>query len=440
MYLKNQINNNIMAIMKDFVDAGGAFSAGMSAGLSGIDDKIRRADQAQAAVDSRAMSLINQYPPDPEFDKVSDEAREPLLNFVNQNKQNYFNIARQLSNMRPTDDNFMEMSSQLQSLKAGMVTANDYLNDFKSLKEEYFQERNNISNGMSPEDKRKLDLVFLENKYNMEFDNFGTPTYKTELGDINHAQLSNYYTKDDAFALEVMNKANDVYTSGAKGVNLENTPSFNLLKNSLTMAINQGGPERLQSLLKDNLLEGYNLANINPDNYNNEEQMKNDIVNNIMGHLVNVNKSGLDQHKKVTKPSGTKFGQGMRDDLATTQGIAKNAIEFAGLAGSNNVDQMVSLLRQSDIDNVDKVMTKKEMYDAWLASEDRSDKQSAKDDFVAIYGDSPIYYDSAALPFDINDPQGLFKLYLQLSPISDDVRNYYIQNARFEKPKLPGVK
>ena len=53
---------------------------------------------------------------------------------------------------------------------------------------------------------------------------------------------------------------------------------------------------------------------------------------------------------------------------------------------------MVSLLRQSDINNVDKVMTKKEMYDAWLASEDRKDKQSAKDDFIAIYGDSPIYY------------------------------------------------
>jgi len=45
---------------------------------------------------------------------------------------------------------------------------------------------------------------------------------------------------------------------------------------------------------------------------------------------------------------------------------------------------------------------------------------------------------TAAKFLDINDPQGLFKLYLQLSPISDDVRNYYIQNARFEKPKLPG--
>ncbi|MAJ57557.1 MAG: hypothetical protein CMI74_05755 [Candidatus Pelagibacter sp.] len=433
-----------MAIMKDFVNAGGAFSAGMSAGLSGIDNQIRRADQAQAAVDSRAMSLINQYPPDPEFDKVSDEAREPLLNFVNQNKQNYFNIARQLSTMRPTDDNFMNMSSQLQSLKAGMITANDYLNDFKSLKEEYFQERNNMSNGMSPEDKRKLDLVFLENNYSMQFDDFGTPTYKTELGDINHAQLSNYYTKDDAFALEVMNKANEVYTSGAQGINLKNTPSFNLLKNSLTMAINQGGPERLQSLLKDDLLEGYNLANINPDNYNNEEQMKNDIVNNIMGHLVNVNKSGLDQHKKVTKPSTPQFGQSMRDDLNTTRGIASNAYEFSKLAGEKNpnkIDQMVSLLRQSDIDNVDKIMSKQEMYDAWLASEDKNDKKSAQDDFNAIYGNSPIYYDSAALPFDINDPMGLFKLYLQLSPISDDVRNYYIQNYREpEKPKLPGVK
>ena len=427
-----------MAINKDFVNAGGAFSAGISAGLAGIDDEIRRADRAAAAVDSRAMSLINQYPPDPQFDKIPEEARDPLLNFVNQNKQNYFNVARQLATMRPTDEGFMEMSSQLQSLKSGMVTANDYLNDFKNLKEEYFQERNNISNGMSPEEKRKLDLVFLENQFSMEYDAFGTPTYKTALGDIQHADLSNYYTKDDAFALEIMNKANDVYSSGARGVNLENTPAYNLLKNSLTMAINQGGPERLQSLIKDNLLEGYNLANINPDNYTDENQMKNDIVNNIMGHLVNVNKSGLDQYKKVNKPSTPQFGQSMRDDLNTTQGIAKNAIEFANLAGSGNVDRMVSLLRQSDIDNVDKIMSKQEMYQAWLASEDRKDKQSAKDDFISIYGDSPIYYDSSALPFDINDPQGLFKLYLQLSPISDDVRNYYIQNARFEKPKLPG--
>jgi hypothetical protein len=432
-----------MAINKDFVNAGGAFSAGISAGLSGIDDKIRRADQAAAAIDSRAISLINQYPPDPQFDKIPEQARDPLLNFVNQNKQNYFNVTRQLAAMRPTDEGFMEMSSQLQSLKSGMVTVNDYLNDFKNLKEEYFQERNNISNGMSPEEKRRLDLVFLENQFSMEYDAFGTPTYKTALGDIQHADLSNYYTKDDAFALEIMNKANDVYSSGAKGINLENTPAYNLLKNSLTMAINQGGPERLQSLIKDNLLEGYNLANINPDNYTDENQMKNDIVNNIMGHLVNVNKSGLDQYKKVNKPSTPQFGQSMRDDLNTTQGIARNALEFANLAGPENIDKMVSLLRQSDIDNVDKVMTKQELYKAYLAPTSTNpdglkDNKENQDAFTAIYGDSPIYYDSSALPFDINDPQGLFKLYLQLSPISDDVRNYYIQNTRFEKPKLPG--
>jgi len=134
----------------------------------------------------------------------------------------------------------------------------------------------------------------------------------------------------------------------------------------------------------------------------------------------------------------------MRDDLNTTRGIASNAYAFSKLAGEKNpnkIDQMVSLLRQSDIDNVDKIMSKQEMYQAWLASENRKDKKSAQDDFNAIYGDSPIYYDSSALPFDINDPMGLFKLYLQLSPISDDVRNYYIQNYREpEKPKLPGVK
>ena len=106
---------------------------------------------------------------------------------------------------------------------------------------------------------------------------------------------------------------------------------------------------------------------------------------------------------------------------------------------------MISLLRQSDIDNVEKIMSKQELYKAYLAPTTTNpnglkDNKENQDDFTAIYGDSPIYYESAALPFDINDPQGLFKLYLQLSPISDDIRNYYIQNARFEKPKLPGVK
>lgn len=432
--------NRLRGYSPGFVNAGGAFSAGLASGMQPLDEMARAQKEMQNKIDSRAANFISQYPPDPQFDKISEEAREPLFNFASNNKELYFQAARQLAQLSPTDPEYMQVSSQLQSIKNSMVTANDHLNDFKGLKEEYFQERANMSNGVSPEQKLKLDKIFLENDYQIEFDQYGIPIYKTSLGDIKHAELSNYSTKDSEMALEIMNAADKVYQNGLKGFDIAGTPTENLLRNSLRMAINQGGQERIDSLLKDNLLEGYNISNINPENYSSQDELTNAIVDDIMGHLKNVNKDAYNKFKQNQKPkqSSSGFGQSMRDDLATTQGIAKNAIEFANLAGSGNVDKMVSLLRQSDIDNVDKIMSKQEMYQAWLASEDRKDKQSAKDDFISIYGDSPIYYDSSALPFDINDPQGLFKLYLQLSPISDDVRNYYIQNARFEKPKLPG--
>ena len=432
--------NRLRGYSPGFVNTGGAFSAGLASGMEPLDEMARAQKEMQNKIDSRAANFISQYPPDPQFDKISEEARGPLFDFASNNKQLYFQAARQLAQLNPTDPEYMQVSSQLQSIKNSMVTANDHLNDFKGLKEEYFQERANMSNGVSPEQKLKLDKIFLENDYQIEFDQYGIPIYKTSLGDIKHAELSNYSTKDSEMALEIMNAADKVYQNGLKGFDISGTPTENLLRNSLRMAINKGGQERIDSLLKDNLLEGYNISNINPENYSSQDELTNAIVDDIMSHLTNVNKDAYNKFKQSQKPkqSSSGFGQSMRDDLATTQGIAKNAIEFANLAGSGDVDKMVSLLRQSDIDNVDKIMSKQEMYQAWLASEDRKDKQSAKDDFISIYGDSPIYYDSSALPFDINDPQGLFKLYLQLSPISDDVRNYYIQNARFEKPKLPG--
>ena len=378
--------NRLRGYSPGFVNTGGAFNTGLASGMEPLDEMARAQKEMQNKIDSRAANLISQYPPDPQFDKISEEARGPLFNFANNNKQLYFQAARQLAQLSPTDPEYMQVSSQLQSIKNSMVTANDHLNDFKGLKEEYFQERANMSNGVSPEQKLKLDKIFLENDYQIEFDQYGIPIYKTSLGDINHAELSNYSTKDSEMALEIMNAADKVYQNGLKGFDISGTPTENLLRNSLRMAINKGGQERIDSLLKDNLLEGYNISNINPENYSSQDELTNAIVDDIMSHLTNVNKDAYNKFKQTQKPQSPQFGQAMRDDLATTQGVYKNAVEFANLAGPGNVDKMISLLRQSDIDNVDKVMSKQEMYQAWLASQDGlEDNQENKDAFTAIY-------------------------------------------------------
>jgi hypothetical protein len=166
----------------------------------------------------------------------------------------------------------------------GQVVAN--AKDFKELQEEYLKADGwNMSAGVNPNQRDILDAIFADKQYTIEYDENGAPTYKTEFGNIDQKQLSNYFLKDDEMALTVTNYADDVLASGEQGVKLEGARK-DILYRKILNDINAGGQSRLKSLIYDDLVEGQSLGL-------SEGATAEDAAEAIVRNLMNVNNQGL---------------------------------------------------------------------------------------------------------------------------------------------------
>ena len=158
--------------------------------------------------------------------------------------------------------------------------------DFKELQEEYLKANGwNMSAGVDREQRNILDAIFADKEYTIEYDENGAPTYKTEFGNIDQKQLSNYFLKDDEMALTVVGYADEVLQNGERGVKLEGARK-DILYRKILNDINAGGQSRLKSLIYDDLVEGQSLDL-------SEDATAEDAAEAIVRNLINVNNQGL---------------------------------------------------------------------------------------------------------------------------------------------------
>ena len=185
--------------------------------------------------------------------------------------------------------------------------------DFKNLHEEYIKAEGwNMSAGVDPEKRKQLDAIFIDKNYTIEYDENGSPTYKTEFGEMSQKDLSNYFVKDDEMALGVTNYSEEVLTSGERGVKLEGARK-DILYRKILNDINKGGPSRLKSLIYDDLVEGQSLGL-------SEDATAEDAAEAIVNNLINVNNQGLATYQNKQANIESKKSN---DGLTSTQRFNK---------------------------------------------------------------------------------------------------------------------
>ena len=115
--------------------AAGSFNTGLA---KTIDQSIQKsvgylteALEAQAKyqqeIDRRAFDIINKFPPDINFSKVDGVHVGELQKWASQQKNSYYDLARQLAGMRVGSNEFMETQSKLNTIKGAYINANDNL-------------------------------------------------------------------------------------------------------------------------------------------------------------------------------------------------------------------------------------------------------------------------------------------------------------------------
>lgn len=261
-----------------------------------------------------------------------------------------------------------------------------------------------------------------------------------------------------------------MYSKGTKGLDLSKDQSaFQLLKAQFSNALDKGGSETIKSLLNDDLFDGFKLIDI-PDEIANDpskkEEVKDMLLNSIMGHISTVNADGLKQYKsaQVARGGSTsggsgipgyKMGQGLKDDLFTFGGLADKGIrgaqnlvsEISGLLSETRIPegerqvlfaQKVPEYRQKVVNLIKdqmppsergKLMTREEMFDLFKSDEDVISRELNPDQlreaFINTYGNAGIFYDSSPFNIDITDAYSVSNAFFDLADISTDAKNYY---------------
>lgn len=213
---------------------------------------------------------------------------------------------------------YINLQTQLSSKKNVFQAANQIATDQQELTDEYIKNRQSVSNGVAisrPGLLNKIQYVLDPNlqSYDIDWTNYSDPTYITPEGPIKHSELDDYYAKDSEFAAGFQNNATTVYNRAAAGRPLS-VPERNAYKADIISALESGGEARMQSVLHDNLFQGFSLSEgIEAANYEqgiNDPKLREDIANQMLSHYDNVSVSGFASYNEKSNLRGSDRPQG----------------------------------------------------------------------------------------------------------------------------------
>ena len=441
----------------------------------GAYQQMRRENEAKKfrqSVDDFVLTKINDLPEDYTAEKLPPAVQNAIQPIILSARQQYANSARLLAGMKGqvgTPDYLKVMDGMNRSKKV-IENLNSNLVDLQKLTNEYVENREMMSKGMNAKKVAALDEIFVNKNYTMQFMPDGSPLYQTQYGALKQEDISKYFLKDSTFSLDILKQAQNMYSKGTKGLDLSKDQSaFQLLKAQFSNALDKGGSETIKSLLNDDLFDGFKLIDI-PDEIANDpskkEEVKDMLLDSIMGHISTVNADGLKQYKsaQVARGGSTsggsgipgyKMGQGLKDDLFTFGGLADKGIrgaqnlvsEISGLLSETRIPegerqvlfaQKVPEYRQKVVNLIKdqmppsergKLMTREEMFDLFKSDEDVISRELNPDQlreaFINTYGNAGIFYDSSPFNIDITDAYSVSNAFFDLADISTDAKNYY---------------
>jgi len=309
------------------------------------------AKQEKKRLDILAANSIGRVGANYNPEKVPNAMRASLENLLFTTKQNAGNLALQADAARKqfgvNSPEYINLQTQLSSQKNVFQAANQIATDQQELTDEYIKIRGQVSNGVAisrPGLLNKMQYVLDPNlrNYEMDWTNASDPTYITPEGPIKHSELDDYYAKDSEFATGFQNNATTVYNRAAAGRPLSE-PERNAYKADIINALESGGEARIQSVLHDDLFQGFSLSEgIEAANYEqgiNDPRLREDIANQMLSHYDNVSASGLAAYNEKGSTPQTFKPEAIAEAKNVLQ-LFRNPTEGAlvkGMTGNSNI-------------------------------------------------------------------------------------------------------
>lgn len=285
-----------------FLDASEAFNKGLMQASKG--QPLQTSDPVGVVKNNYEQQLetyLNKLPQDVDLTQVPDKYRNNIANFLSVQKSKYVDLANQVNDYEVGSEMYMSLSNQMNNIRNSFENLSAQMKNYGANKKEIIDNIRSQSTSLSPENQVNVNL--LRSVYNEEFDlnidEYGNVGFIGDDGMVSMNDLPGYELKDYGAAKGLMSAAENVYKNGV--ILKQGDFMYNKYRNDLRLGIDKGGRNTLMSLIYDDLVGDTRLADDpyiaqNVEAYRNGnmtfEALKDVVVDNYMGVLVNHSKTG----------------------------------------------------------------------------------------------------------------------------------------------------
>jgi hypothetical protein len=408
-----------------------------------IENQARAAKKAQKAViNQKVAGYIDSLNSNVDLTSLTQEQQASVTNYLQKEKMVYADAANRIAKLEPDNPQYMELRDQMNGIQMSFANLASSLNQYKEDKKSYLEDfdKGIISDGNELNTLGEASDIYTDKGYagvgaggNLVFWDNENEDYKS------YSAMQKPFLKDFAAADQIMQMNEQVYSAGTA---LSGTRE-NMIRQKLNTSISKGGRQALLSLASDDFILEGGLGLQDPALFEvgNESALKAAVLDGYMDILKSSAKQGAADKRPARSGRGRGgFSGALNDEINLSGNIQDDAITFSQLskpAGEGEYETKAQSIVQAlnGIDPTEKsasYISRGDFYNDYLEAMDKSDNEESRKDFTSEYGKSQIFKlatnrgDSYGINVDTNDPQALYKLYIQNAGLSNKAQNYYI--------------
>mgnify|MGYP003639799983 CR=1 FL=1 len=394
-------------------------------------------------INSTVAGYIDSLNSEIDLTQLTEEQQGAITNFLVENKNTYARAASEIAKIDDaTDPRYMELREQMNGVQNSFKNLAGQVNAFKEDKVSYLKDFDDrrISDGNEIGPLASAARIYTD-QGNIGVGKGGNLNFwdadKEEY--TNYANVQKPFLKDFKSANNILSLNEKVYSAGSSLSGARQ----NMIRNKLKNMISSGGRDTLLSLASDDFLieGGLNLSDPSLFEPANQDLLQDAVLNSYMDALSDTAAQGARDKKPARGKGSGGFSGALQDEINLSGPVVEEAMQFSNLSQMPEANKATAVAQFINSTNLSSksmpYISRAEFFEDFIEVKDYDDDEIAEAEkaFTKEYGNYQIFKyngsnpgDSRGINVDINNPQSLYKFYLQNSNLGSKATNYHLGN------------
>lgn len=425
---------------------GQAFQQGLNNSLAVVAQSRAVQQAKKAQINNKVANYIDTLNSEFDVTQLTPTQQSSVKNYLVEQKRVYADTAMRVAKLDVDNPMYMEGVSQLNSIKSNFTNLASELNAFKEDKLNYVQD---FDNGMLSDGNKIGTLSNASGIYTgestMSIGQGGSINFWNEdNGEFkSYRQTKKPFLKDFEAADSIMKINENVYNSGK----VLQGARKNMVRQQVSQLIDKGGRNSLLSLASDDFVVqgGLNLEDPSLFEPENEALLKDAVLNSYMNAFTDSSIQGANDKRPSSGRGTGGYSGAVRDEINLGGTRAQEALQLSQTTTGDPTSIARTANAFDPTEKNIKYISRAEFYQQYLKGQEAKDNAEAQKAFADMYGNSELFrYNysnpsySRGINVDVNDPQSIYKFYIQNSDFSGKAQDHFINSYPSNNNKPSG--